>query len=40
MGVDSLPDTAINLSFTNVSKGQICTAIQENNLFVEARHAK
>lgn len=32
MGVDSLPDTAQICSCNNVSKGQICTAIQEHNL--------
>lgn len=31
MGVESLPDTAQICSCNNVSKGQICTAIQENN---------
>jgi nitrite reductase (NADH) large subunit len=31
MGVDSLPDTAQICSCNNVSKGQICAAIQENN---------
>lgn len=32
MGVDSLPDTAQICSCNNVSKGQICTAIREQNL--------
>jgi nitrite reductase (NADH) large subunit len=32
MGVESLPDTAQICSCNNVSKGQICSAIQENNL--------
>ncbi len=31
MGVESLPDTAQICSCNNVSKGRICTAIQENN---------
>ncbi len=31
MGVESLPDTAQICSCNNVTKGQICTAIQENN---------
>ena len=31
MGVEHLPDTAQICSCNNVSKGQICTAIQENN---------
>jgi nitrite reductase (NADH) large subunit len=31
MGVESLPDTAQICSCNNVSKGQICTAIQQNN---------
>ena len=31
MGVESLPDTAQICSCNNVSKGQICTAIQENS---------
>ncbi len=31
MGVESLPDTAQICSCNNVSKGQICAAIQENN---------
>jgi nitrite reductase (NADH) large subunit len=32
MGVESLPDTAQICSCNNVTKGQICTAIQEQNL--------
>lgn len=32
MGVDSLPDTAQICSCNNVSKGQVCTAIREQNL--------
>jgi nitrite reductase (NADH) large subunit len=32
MGVDSLPDTAQICSCNNVSKGEICTAIQTQNL--------
>ncbi len=32
MGVNSLPDTAQICSCNNVSKGQICAAIRENNL--------
>ncbi|HEY9611676.1 nitrite reductase large subunit NirB [Allocoleopsis sp.] len=32
MGVESLPDTAQICSCNNVSKGQICTAIREQNL--------
>ena len=32
MGVDSLPDTAQICSCNNVTKGQICTAIREQNL--------
>ncbi|HEY9665848.1 MAG TPA: nitrite reductase large subunit NirB, partial [Coleofasciculaceae cyanobacterium] len=32
MGVDSLPDTAQICSCNNVTKGQICAAIQEQNL--------
>jgi nitrite reductase (NADH) large subunit len=32
MGVESLPDTAQICSCNNVTKGQICSAIQENNL--------
>ncbi|MGC1195658.1 MAG: nitrite reductase large subunit NirB [Geitlerinemataceae cyanobacterium] len=32
MGVDSLPDTAQICSCNNVTKAQICTAIQEENL--------
>ncbi|WP_305076073.1 nitrite reductase large subunit NirB [Microcoleus sp. FACHB-831] len=32
MGVDSLPDTAQICSCNNVSKAQICTAIQEGNI--------
>jgi nitrite reductase (NADH) large subunit len=31
MGVENLPDSAQICSCNNVSKGQICTAIQENN---------
>ena len=31
MGVESLPDTAQICSCNNVTKGQICSAIQENN---------
>ncbi len=31
LGVENLPDTAQICSCNNVSKGQICTAIQENN---------
>lgn len=31
MGIESLPDTAQICSCNNVTKGQICTAIQENN---------
>jgi nitrite reductase (NADH) large subunit len=32
MGVESLPDTAQICSCNNVTKGQICSAIQDNNL--------
>lgn len=39
MGVESLPDTAQICSCNNVTKGQICAAIQENN-FTDAGSVK